>query len=365
MTQIRDVTQYLETIAPRAYQESYDNAGLITGDPKAEVRGVLVSLDAIESVVDEAIEQDCNLIVAHHPIVFRGLKSLTGRNYVERTIIKAIKHDIAIYAIHTNLDNVYNGVNAKIAEKLGLQQTQVLVPKSQTLQKLTTFVPHKNAEAVVSALSRAGAGNIGNYQNCSFQISGTGTFQPNEQANPHIGEAGKLERVDEQRIEVILPNHLTSQVLRALREAHPYEEVAYYLHTLENENQEVGSGMIGQLPQAMPAADFLQHLKERMNLSVIRHTALIDRPIGKVAVCGGAGSFLLSSAIRQRADAYVSADFKYHEFFDAEGQLIIADIGHYESEVYTKELLRDFLCEKFVNFAVRLAEVTTNPVFYT
>ncbi|MEM9672175.1 MAG: Nif3-like dinuclear metal center hexameric protein [Cyclobacteriaceae bacterium] len=365
MTQIRDVTQYLETIAPRAYQESYDNAGLITGDPQAEVRGILVSLDAIESVVDEAIEQSCNLIVAHHPIVFRGLKSLTGRNYVERTLIKAIKNDIAIYAIHTNLDNVYNGVNAKIAEKLGLEQTRVLVPKSQTLQKLTTFVPHENAEAVLNALSEAGAGNIGNYHNCSFQISGTGTFEPNEQANPHIGEAGKLERVEEQRIEVILPNHLTDQVLRALRTAHPYEEVAYYLHNLENENQEVGSGMIGQLPEAMSASDFLKHLKQQMNLSVIRHTALLERPISTVALCGGAGSFLLSSAIRQRADAYVSADFKYHEFFDADGQIMVADVGHYESEVYTKELLRDFLCQKFVNFAIRLAKANTNPVFYT
>ncbi len=365
MPQIRDVTTYLETIAPRSYQESYDNAGLLTGNPQAEVSGILISLDAVESVVDEAIEQGCNFIVAHHPIIFRGLKSLTGQNYIERTIIKAIKNDIAIYAIHTNLDNVHNGVNAKIAEKLALQQTRVLVPKPQILRKLTTFVPQENAEAVLNALSEAGAGNIGNYQNCSFQVSGTGTFQPNEQANPHIGEAGKLERINEQRIEVILLAHQTNRVLQALRHAHPYEEVAYYLHNLENENLEVGSGMIGQLAESMSSANFLKYLKKQMNLSVIRHTAVLDHPIKTVAVCGGAGSFLLPQAIRQQADAFVTADFKYHEFFDADGHLIIADIGHYESEVYTKELIQEFLCEKFVNFAVRLAKVNTNPVFYT
>ncbi|MGB3588039.1 MAG: Nif3-like dinuclear metal center hexameric protein [Tunicatimonas sp.] len=364
MPQIHEITTYLETIAPRSYQESYDNAGLITGNPQSEVSGILVSLDVIESIVDEALEHDCNLIVAHHPIIFKGLKGLTGRNYIERTIIKAIKHDIAIYAIHTNLDNVYNGVNAKIAEKLELQQTRVLIPKSQTLRKLTTFVPQENAKAVLNALSAAGAGNIGNYQNCSFQVSGTGTFQPNEQANPHIGEADKLEQVEEQRIEVILPAHQSSLVLQALRKAHPYEEVAYYLHNLENENQEVGSGMIGQLAKAMSPTNFLSYLKKQMNLSVIRHTALLDRPVQTVAVCGGAGSFLLPQAIRQQADVFVTADFKYHEFFDADGHLIIADIGHYESEVYTKELIQEFLCEKFVNFAVRLAKANTNPVFY-
>ena len=302
MTRVQDVTNYLETIAPRPYQESYDNSGLLTGDPQAKVRGILVTLDAIESVVDEAIEQDCNLIVAHHPIIFRGLKSLTGRNYIERTVIKAIKHDIALYAIHTNLDNVYNGVNAKIAEKLDLRQTRVLVPKAQTLRKLTTFVPQENADAVLNSLSEAGAGNIGNYKNCSFQVSGVGTFQPNERANPHIGEAGKLEHVEEQRIEVIFPGHRASNVLRALREAHPYEEVAYYMHNLENENQEVGSGMIGQLPEALSASDFLAYLKEKMELSVIRHTALLSHPIQTVAICGGAGSFLLPHALRQRAE---------------------------------------------------------------
>ena len=364
MPQIQDITRYLETLAPRAYQESYDNAGLITGNPTQEVTGVLVSLDAIESVVDEAIERKCNLIVSHHPIVFRGLKSLTGKNYVERTVIKAIKHDIALYAIHTNLDSVYHGVNHKIADKIGLKNLSILAPKPQTLNKLTTFVPQEATEAVLNALSEAGAGHIGHYKNCSFQVTGTGTFQPDEAADPHIGEPGKLEHVTEQRIEVIFPAHQAAQVLAALRAAHPYEEVAYYLHRLENENQEVGSGMIGELAQPIAGADFLTLLKENMELQVIRHTALLSRKIQRVAVCGGAGSFLLPHALRQQADAFVTADFKYHEFFDADGQLVIADIGHYESEVFTKELIRDFLLKKFVNFAVHLAKTNTNPLFY-
>ncbi len=364
MPQIQDVTRYLETIAPPAYQESYDNSGLIVGNPQAEVSGILVSLDAIESVVDEAIAKGCNLIVSHHPIVFRGLKSLTGKNYVERTIIKAVKRDIALYAIHTNLDNVQDGVNRRISERLGLQDVRVLAPKTDTLQKLVTFAPLADADQVLQALDEAGAGQIGHYRNCSFQTTGTGRFQPNEQAKPHLGEAGKLEQVEEQRIEVIYPAHLANQILTALRSAHPYEEVAYYQQPLMNQNQEVGSGMIGELPRPLSGTEFLAHLKKSMQLSVVRHTRLPDKPVRRVAVCGGAGSFLLPHAQRQRADAFVTADYKYHEFFDADGQLIIADIGHYESEVFTKDLLGDFLSEKFVNFAVHLAEVNTNPVFY-
>ena len=364
MPQIKDITSYLETIAPPAYQESYDNARLIVGDPQAEVTGILVSLDAVESVVDEAIDKGCNVIVSHHPIVFRGLKSLTGKNYVERTVIKAIKHDIALYAIHTNLDNVHQGVNRKISEKIGLQHLRILAPKADTLQKLVTFVPLADTDKVLQVLGDAGAGQIGNYKNCSFRTAGTGTFQPNEQANPHLGEAGKQEEVEEQRIEVMYPAHLAGRILAALREAHPYEEVAYYQQSLVNENQEVGSGMIGELPTPLSGTEFLAHLKEAMELSVIRHTRLLDAPIHRVAVCGGAGSFLLPHALRQRADAFVTADYKYHQFFDADGQLVIADIGHYESEVFTKELLGELLLKKFVNFAVHLSEVTTNPVFY-
>ena len=364
MPSVQQVIQHLATLAPPAYQEGYDNSGLIVGDPQAEVSGVLVSLDAIESVVDEAIAKGCNLIVSHHPIVFRGLKSLTGKNYIERTVIKAIKHDIALYAIHTNLDNVQHGVNRRISERLGLQNVRVLAPKADTLQKLVTFAPLADADRVLQALGEAGAGQIGNYRNCSFQTTGTGRFQPNEQAKPHIGEAGTLEQVEEQRIEVIYPAHLASQILAALRTAHPYEEVAYYQQELLNQNQDVGSGMVGELPEPLSEDKFLAHLKKSMQLSVVRHTRLPEKPVHRVAVCGGAGSFLLPHALRQRADAFVTADYKYHEFFDADGQLLIADIGHYESEVFTKDLLWEFLSEKFVNFAVHLAEVNTNPVFY-
>ena len=364
MPQIQDITRYLETIAPPAYQEPYDNARLIVGDPQAEVKGMLVSLDAIESVVDEAIAKGCNLVVSHHPIVFSGLQSLTGKNYVERTVIKAIKHDIALYAIHTNLDNVHHGVNRKISEKLGLQNIRILAPKADTLHKLVTFVPLADTDQVLRVLGEAGAGQIGNYKNCSFRTIGTGTFQPNEQAHPHLGEAGKQEQVEEQRIEVMYPAHRSAQILTALRDAHPYEEVAYYQQALTNENQEVGSGMIGELPTPLSGEEFLAYLKEKMQLSVVRHTRLLDTPVQRVAVCGGAGSFLLPHALRQQADAFVTADYKYHEFFDADGRLVIADIGHYESEVFTKELLEELLSKKFVNFAVHLSEVTTNPVFY-
>ncbi len=364
MTRIKEVIAHLESIAPRAYQESYDNSGLITGNADEEVKGVMISLDATEDIVEEAIRNDCNLVVAHHPIVFRGLKSLTGRNYVERTVIKAIKHDIAIYAIHTNLDNVNRGVSRKICEMLNIKEPRILLPKVQTLNKLVVFVPDENANDLLHALSEAGAGNIGNYKHCSFMVKGEGTFQPNEFANPAIGERGTLEKVQEQRIEVIFPAHQSGRVLSAMRQAHPYEEVAYYLHTLENENQEVGSGMIGTLPEAMEAEQFLAHLKESMQLHCIRHTIPPAQKIRRVAVCGGAGSFLLPQAIRRKADALVTADFKYHEFFDAEHHLMIADIGHYESEVFTKDLLKELLSQKFVSFAVHLAKTNTNPVFY-
>lgn len=361
---IKDITNYLESIAPLPYQESYDNAGLLTGSPSDELTGVLFTLDCIESIIDEAISKKCNLIVAHHPIVFGGLKKLTGRNYVERTVIKAIKNDIAIYAIHTNLDNVLNGVNAKIAQKLGLQSTKILLPKRNLLKKLTTFVPLPDAEKVLQALSKAGAGNIGNYTNCSFTVIGEGTFMPNAQANPHIGTQGTLEKVQEMRIEVIFPAHLEGRVLGALKQAHPYEEVAYYVHLLENENQDVGSGMIGSLPEQMEESDFLAYLKEKMQVSCIKHTQLLNKKVKKIAVCGGAGGFLLRNAISANADVFITSDYKYHEFFDADGQIVIADIGHYESEQFTKDLLFELLSAQFSGLPLHISEVNTNPVLY-
>ena len=364
MAKVKDIVRHLESIAPPSLQESYDNASLITGAYNTEVTGVLVTLDCIESVVDEAVERGCNLIVAHHPIVFRGRKQLNGKNYVERTVIKAIKHDIAIYAIHTNLDNVITGVNRKICEKIGLEKLSILAPKSGTLQKLTTFMPVEDTPAVMDALHSAGAGNIGNYSDCSFRITGKGYFRPNDQAKPMIGAAGELEEVEENRVEVIFPRHLKGAILNSLNQAHPYDEVAYYLTDLENTNQEVGSGMIGELPVEMTANEFLYYLKDKMELNTIRYTEKEQPKIKKVAVCGGAGSFLLGRAKSRGADAFVTADFKYHEFFDGEGKIMIADIGHYESEIFTKDLLHSFLTKKFPNIASYLSRVDTNPVKY-
>ncbi|HEY3402402.1 MAG TPA: Nif3-like dinuclear metal center hexameric protein [Ohtaekwangia sp.] len=361
---IKDVTNYLESVAPLNFQESYDNAGLITGNSQDVVKGILVTLDCTEPVVQEAIDQGCNLIVAHHPIVFKGLKRLTGSSYVDRTIIKAIKNDIAIYAIHTNLDNVLNGVNRKICEKIGLKDLKILTPRKDTLSKLVTFIPEENTETVLSALHEAGAGQIGNYKNCSFRLEGQGTFKPTENANPHIGQAGNQEKVTENRVELIFPSFLTRGILEALRKAHPYEEVAYYINTLSNENQDVGSGMIGDLDGHVEPLEFLKGLKISMDLNIVRHTPLLNRPVKRVAVCGGAGSFLLPDAIKAGADLFISADFKYHEFFDADGRITIADIGHYESEVFTKELLQDVLMKKFSTFAIIFSRTVTNPISY-
>ncbi len=364
MPQIRHLTAYLEAFAPLAYQESYDNSGLIVGDSNAEISGVLVTLDATEAVIDEAIAKGCNVVVAHHPIVFKGLKKINGKTYVERAVIKAIKNDIALYAAHTNLDNVSGGVNFKIAEKLGLENVRILAPKSQVLSKLVTFVPVADTQRVLDALYATGAGQIGNYKNCSFRVNGTGTYQAGEGANPAIGEVGEYHEEAENRIEVIVPTQQQGQLLNALQQTHPYEEVAYYLTPLDNQYQEVGSGAVGELTTPLDGQAWLAYLKEKMNLNLIRYTALPDRSIRRVAVCGGVGSFLLPDALRAQADVFVTADYKYHEFFDADSRILICDIGHYESEVFTKELISQHLAKKFTTFAVILSETGTNPVRY-
>jgi dinuclear metal center YbgI/SA1388 family protein len=361
---IKELTDYLEKIAPLSYQEDYDNCGLIIGDSNAEITNVLVSLDVTLEVIEEAIAKKCNLIIAHHPLIFKGLKKLNGKNFIEKSVIKAIKNDIAIYAIHTNLDNVTNGVNFKIAEKLNLQNVSILKPKSDTLMKLTVFCPKDNTPKLQDAFYAAGAGEIGNYSNCSFKSSGIGSFKPNAAATPVIGKNNKYEEVEENRIEVVFPAYLEGKMLDTLRKNHMYEEVAYYLHKIENQNQGVGSGAIGFLPHTMSKADFLAYLKKSMELNVIRFTETKTEKIKKVAVCGGVGSFLLADAKKQGADAFVTADYKYHEFFDAENQIMIADIGHFESEVYTKDLIVEIISKKFTNFASYLSEIDTNPIKY-
>jgi dinuclear metal center YbgI/SA1388 family protein len=363
-TPLRTLIAALDAWAAPAFQESYDNAGLLVGSPDQPITGVLVSLDATEAVVDEAVARGCNVIVAHHPIIFKGLKKITGRTYVERTVIKAIKQDVAIFAAHTNLDHVRTGVNAHIAERIGLQNTRVLAPKTGTLSKLVVFVPTTHTQAVLNALHEAGAGQIGNYDRCSFRVGGTGTFRPLSGANPVIGQVNQDELVVEDRVEVIFSTHRERAMLAAMRQAHPYEEVAHDLYALANENPDVGAGMIGTLPEPLAETDFLIHLKQTMQLPLIRHTAWLGRRVARVAVCGGAGSFLLPDALRAGADAFVTADYKYHEFFDADGQTMICDIGHYESEVFTKALIARYLSGKFANFAILLSDTVTNPVNY-
>ncbi len=364
MVKIKDITHYLEQFAPVGYQESYDNSGLLTGDEQWTAKGVLITLDCTEQVIEEAAANECNLVIAHHPILFRPLKQITVKTYVERTIISAIKKDIAIYAIHTNLDNIIDGVNNKLAQRLGLSQLNILKPKAAGLKKLVTFTPKSDTSKVLEALHKAGAGAIGNYSDCAFMTEGTGTFRPNQEANPHIGKTNELEKVAEDRIEVILPNHLQNQILTALNLAHPYEEVAYYLQELTNVNQEVGSGMTGKLESPLTANDFLQHLKQQLGTPVLKHTEPGESLIQKVAICGGAGSFLTNQAIKASCDAFITSDIKYHEFFDADGKLLLVDVGHYESEVATKDLLGDIINKKFPKFAVRLSETDTNPIRY-
>lgn len=362
--QITDIIKALEEKAPVSLQESYDNAGLLTGNPAWECKGVLCTLDATEEVVMEAVQKGCNLVVAHHPIIFSGLKKINGKNYVERTIIAAIKNDIAIYAIHTNLDNILDGVNHQVADRLGLINRKILSPKAGQLLKLFTFAPLEHAEKIRSALFAAGAGNIGNYSEASFNADGTGTFKGAENTNPFVGEPGKRHEEKETKIEVILPVYLKTSVLKALFASHPYEEVAYDLVPLANDFQSVGSGLIGELPEMLDEKGFLYMLKTSFELELVRHTPLRGKKIQKVAVCGGAGSFLTGRAIAAGADIYVTADVKYHEFFDADGRIVLADIGHWESEQFTTGLLIEILQAKFPTFAVLKSGVKTNPVNY-
>ncbi len=362
---LQEITDYLESYAPLAYQESYDNSGLICGNKNMEITSALICLDSIEAVIDEAIENGCNLVIAHHPIVFSGLKKFNGNNYVERVIIKAIQNNIAIYAAHTNLDNVHYGVNAKIAEKLGLVNCKILAPSTGAkLKKIITFCPESKDEEVRTALFNAGAGSIGNYDQCSFNSNGMGTFRANEQATPYLGEKGRRHQDTEIKIEAIYPAHIESKLIKALLSVHPYEEVAYDLLPITNSNNYVGAGIIGELPSETAEMDFLKLLKQTMKAEGIRYTALRDKKIKKVAVCGGSGSFLLNDAIKSGADILVTADFKYHQFFDAENRIIIADIGHYESEQFTIELFYDILKKKFNTFALLISKINTNPIKY-
>lgn len=359
---VKDVTKYLEKIAPLHLQESYDNSGLQVGDYKSEVKGILVSLDVTLEVIDDAINQQCNLIVAHHPIIFGEIKNVTKSSLTGSIVFKAIKNNINIYAIHTNLDNVPNGVNSKIAEVIGLKRKKILLPK-QNLLKLVVFVPESHSEKVSQALFRSGAGNIGNYKNCIFSSTGEGSFLPKSGSNPYMGKKGKLEKVKEEKLEVIFPDYLLSNIIKSMNSAHPYEEVAYDIFKLLN-NSNTGSGMLGELEKPTDELEFLNLIKKKFHAAGLRHTKLINRPIKKVAICGGSGSFLLKNAMLENADIFITSDYKYHQFFEAENKILIADIGHYESEQFTIDLISEFLMKKFTNFAIRLTTVNTNPINY-
>lgn len=361
---VQEVMDHLQELAPLSYAEDFDNVGLLVGDKNEKVTGILVTLDTLETVVDEAIEKNCNLIISFHPIIFKGLKKLTGSNYVERTVLKAIKNNIAIFAMHTALDNALEGVNSIICDTLALKNKQILIPKSSTIKKLTTYVPKDEAEDLRKVLFNAGAGHIGNYSHCSFNLEGTGTYLGNENANPTKGEKGKIHHEEETKITVVFEGHLESTILKTLFDNHSYEEVAYEIVTLDNSNQTRGMGMLGEFEKPLSEMEFLQLLKERFSTPTVRHSCFLGKPIKRVAVLGGSGSFAINNARACGADAFVSADMKYHDFFTAENKILLADIGHYESEQYTKNFLVAYLSKKITNFAVVLSETNTNPVKY-
>ncbi|MCX8020667.1 MAG: Nif3-like dinuclear metal center hexameric protein [Chitinophagaceae bacterium] len=361
---IKDIIEFLEQLAPLPMQEHYDNSGLITGKPDKDCTGILCCLDATEEVVDEALKKNCNVVISHHPVIFAGLKKITGRNTFERALIKAIKNDLAMYGIHTNLDNVIDGVNGEMATRLSLTRLEVLEPKQGMLKKIYTYVPKEYASQVLEALFAAGGGHIGNYSECSFSTEGIGTFRAGQGANPFIGEIGIRHYENEVKVEVIFPFYLENKIMSALREAHPYEEVAYEIMALSNTMKEAGAGLIGDLPEEMTEKDFLHKLKEVFKTPVIKHSPLSGKKVKKVALCGGAGNFLISTALSKGADVLVTSEVKYYQYFEADGKMLLCDIGHFESEQFTMDLIIEKLRKKFTTFAVLKTENYTNPVHY-
>jgi len=361
---IQDIISVIEKHAPKSLQESYDNSGLLLGDANTEVEGLLITIDVTEDIVEEAVKKGCNFIISHHPIIFGGIKSITGKNYVERVVIKAIKYNIAIYAAHTNLDSVYDGVSKMICDKIGLQNVKILDPRKELLKKVVVYCPVDYASKVRESMFNAGAGNIGNYDKCSFNAVGKGTFRAGEKTNPFVGEKNILHTEQEERIEMVFPDYCQGNIIRSIINNHPYEEVAYDIYSLDNVFDKVGFGMIGDLSKELAAEDFLFHVKENMKTGCIKYNAINNKTVRRVAVCGGSGSFLIKKALSANADVFITGDIKYHEFFDAEDKMIIADIGHYESEQFTKELLFRLISEKFPNFVPNLSEISTNPVKY-
>lgn len=361
---IKEIVSALERFAPLPLQDGFDNAGLQIGLTEAEATGALLCLDVTEAVVDEAVALGCNLIVSHHPLLFRACKSVTGKDYVERCILKAIKNDIAVYSAHTNLDNAPGGVNYKMAEKIGLRRVRVLEPKEECLLKLVTFVPHAYAGKVRKALFDAGCGCIGKYDSCSYNVEGEGTFRAQEGAVPFCGQVGELHCEPEQRIETILPAFRKAAAVKALLEAHPYEEPAFDLYPLKNTWAQAGAGVIGELEEPETELDFLRRVKKTFEAECLRHTRLRGRLIRTVALCGGAGAFLLPRAVGAGADAFLTGEVRYHDYFYHENDILVAEAGHYESEQYTKEIFYSIIREAFPELEVRMPRINTNPIKY-
>jgi len=361
---LAELCSYLNQSVPPEFQESYDNSGLQVGDPVWDISSALITLDVTDEVLDEAIAGRCDLIISHHPLIFGPLKSLTGKSITEKLVIKALSHNVAIYSAHTNLDVIERGVSRKMAEKLNLQNVKVLSPLKNRLLKLVTYIPESHFDKVSTAVFEAGAGVIGNYDYCGFTVPGTGSFRGNDRTNPFIGKKGVISHEKEIRFETIMFSHLKNKVVKALLESHPYEEVAYDIYNLENENIEIGLGCVGEFSESLNENDFLAIVSEVFNAKGIRYSKSMGKKIRKIALCGGSGASLINQAINSGADSYITADIKYHNFFDAESRILLVDVGHFESEIFSVEILYDLVIKKFPKFAVRFSKINTNPINY-
>ena len=362
---VKDVIDFLNYYAPLDYAEDFDNAGLLVGDEKNKVSGILICHDSITEVIDEAINLGYNLVVSFHPILFKGITKLTPNNYVNKSIIKAVKNNISIFSTHTALDNSKFGVNMQLCKELGVSNPRILHPKNGTIKKLTTYIPKENAEKLKKELFKSGAGSIGKYEHCSFSFEGHGTFKGNQESNPSIGK--KLEDTDQKEIciNITYLKHLEKKVLNSLKEYHPYEEIAYEINTLENTNKNIGLGMYGDIQNKMDEKEFLSYLKKKLKVKFLKHSKLLQKKVKRIALLGGSGSFGIEKAISVGADVYITSDLKYHDYFRAEKSILLVDVGHYESEQYTNKLMYKILTKKFPNFAIALTKINTNPVNYS
>jgi len=355
---IKEVISFLENKFPLSWQEDFDNSGIQCGDKERDITGVVVCFDMSEVVIEEAISKGANMVVSHHPIIYRDvIKRIEPTNRVGKILCKALENKILLYSMHTNIDSGKAGGNSLFAQKLELQKLSVLSPKENEFCKLVVFVPSENSVFLRDALFKAGCGNIGNYSHCSFSCEGIGSFKPLADANPHIGQHNRIERVEEERIEMIFSKIKKRQIVEALYQHHPYEEPAFDIFALENTNKDIGLGRVGFLPQPMVAADFIHYVKQKLNVELVRFSGNSKAEISKVAVCGGGGASHIKDALTAGADAYITGDLKYHDFFIPENKMLLVDIGHFEGEHFIREIITSLLKEKFKNFSTYFTEV--------